>query len=251
MPTFFTEGIVLSRTAVGDTDKSAVIYTDAHGKLTARVRAGQRSTSKLAGSIEPFSTGLFFFAQGRGGHTLTGADLTTTFPRLKSKLLTTASASVIAECVLLLTHEWHADKRVLDIVKSACAFLNQRTLTRGQVMIAEMWALWQLLGHLGIGLNLDVCVRCGKKLDSRKLSISYDQGGTLCASCTESVRGSMPLSSAALKLLRLAGGMALRSIPRIRASAGTITQALKCAHGAYQYQLDQASPALAFRNAVQ
>jgi len=77
---YTTRGIVLSERAIGEADRIYSILTRDLGKLQARVIGVRKNTSKLRGSIEPFSLSSISFVKGKDYWRLISAQFLQSIP---------------------------------------------------------------------------------------------------------------------------------------------------------------------------
>lgn len=246
MSTLYSEGVVLSHAPTMNADRSITVFTKELGKIRARIKAGRKTQSKLAGNAEPFSRGLFFFAAGRGGYTLIGVDPITQYPRIKKNLILIAMASLCAESVHKLTQDQHSDARIYDLLTSTLSLLDQQKITEQKVRLVGLWCIWNLLTILGSGFESQVCVRCRKALSSKKLGASLLRGGMLCAQCHGHVSSIRMVTPEALKLFRILPHTAPKHLMRVRAKSATLGAAEEFTDELYQFHLEEKSTALSF-----
>ncbi|MFC1687886.1 DNA repair protein RecO [Patescibacteria group bacterium] len=246
MSTLYSEGVVLSHAPTMSADRSISLYTKELGKIRARIKAGRKTQSKLAGNAEPFSRGLFFFAFGKGGYTLIGVDPMTQYGRIKKNLILIGMASLCAESVHRLTQDQHPDARIYDLCISTFSLLNQQGITEQKVRLVGLWCIWNLLTILGSGFESQVCVRCRKALSQSKLGASLLRGGMVCAQCHQHVSSIRIITPEALKLFRLLPQTAPTHLMRVRAKSATLTAAEKFTDELYQFHLEEKSSALGF-----
>ncbi len=71
---YTTKGIVLSERAVGEADRIYTILTRDLGKIQAQAIGARKNTSKMRGSIEPFSLSNISFVKGKNYWRLTSAE---------------------------------------------------------------------------------------------------------------------------------------------------------------------------------
>ncbi|GBD30365.1 DNA repair protein RecO [bacterium HR32] len=65
MPVYKAEGVVLARRNLGEADRVLTLLTREFGKLSVKAKAVRRTTSRLAGRLEPFTHARFLLARGR------------------------------------------------------------------------------------------------------------------------------------------------------------------------------------------
>jgi len=75
MSTFKTAALSLYKTRLNEADRIYVLYTEEYGKIEARIRASARSSSKLAGGLEPVSLSQVMIVKGKYFETIAGVQM--------------------------------------------------------------------------------------------------------------------------------------------------------------------------------
>lgn len=197
-----TQAIVLRRYDFGEAGKQLVIYTPTLGKLSVLARGVKRTTSRMAGHLEPLSLSTVVAARGRNLDTITQADTVESFFRLRSEPEKLFHGFAVAELLDKLTPEQEEHRAVWDLFVSTL---------RGIEKDPDPWAPAsyfnvRLLVLAGYAPELQVCVNCGEALDPRQVYYSPRLGGTLCPACRTADVGALAVSANAIKVLRLASG---------------------------------------------
>src|ERR1700722_7634980 len=200
MHSYTATGIVLHRTLLGETDKILTLYTREHGKIPAGAKGARKSTSRISGATELFTTTRFLIARGRSLDVVSQCEIVNSFPNLRLDLERLARATYLCELL---------DRMTLDRDSSACEELHDLTvaalslLQRAQLYpdgVVHAYEL-HLLFELGYAPVLDRCARCHKILDNRTAAFSAAQGGVLCERDRDLARDAVPLTQDALKTL--------------------------------------------------
>ncbi len=252
MATFSTEGLILAHVAQGETDRFITLYTRLHGLMQAKVRAAQKGQSKLAGSAEPFTQGVFFFAQGQGkeGCTLIDADVTSSFPLLKLRVSHIALASLSSELALTLTRPMHPELIVLNVCSQILHALNRREASRAHLRICKVWIIAHFLAATGTALQLTACVRCRRTKLTAPMAISVALGGVVCGQCGQKPKGAQPVSVSAIKLLRVVASVDAREVFRIHVGSPAPDEAERITAALYTYHRETPSPAVHFLSTI-
>ncbi|MBU1131350.1 DNA repair protein RecO [Patescibacteria group bacterium] len=150
MSTFKTEAIVLAKRPFVEDDRFYTIYTKDYGKLEVLVKAAAKSSSKLAGHLEPFSHARVMIVRGKSNETLAGTKLISFFHF--SELNSLALANLSAEVLGKITKPGLANERIFWILLKLLPFLagsSSLELKR----IAVLRFIWQLLEASGYGVS--------------------------------------------------------------------------------------------------
>lgn len=100
-------GVVLSRRAIGEADRLAVLFTDALGKITVRFNGVRKSQAKLKALSEPLVWGeyrLYISPKSEFGKII-GGRIIDSFPRLRDDWRRTVEAMSCCELLSSLTVE--------------------------------------------------------------------------------------------------------------------------------------------------
>ncbi|GGH84998.1 DNA repair protein RecO (recombination protein O) [Pullulanibacillus pueri] len=192
-----SEGIVIHTTDYGETNRIVTLYTKEYGKIGVMARGAKKPRSKLSAGTQFLTYGHYLFNKGRGLGTLHQADPLDAFRYIKADIVPMAYASYIVDVIHKLSekdtnnpflYDW-----VFQILKAMDGGQDPQVLT----FIYEI----KLLPLLGIEAEVDCCVHCGRP-DSLS-GFSVEQGGVLCQNCIINDPRAIPLTSIAVKLLRM------------------------------------------------
>jgi DNA repair protein RecO (recombination protein O) len=189
-----TEAVVLLSRDIAEADREVVLLTRSLGKVTATVRGARKVTSRLAGSLEPFSTTEVMLYRGARRATVTGAAHAQPYQALRTDLARYAAASVVAEAVDNLVPAGDVTSGLYALVVGGLEFLaSERDLD-----LALTFVLERLLALLGYAPNWQACAACGRPAEDGPFALSVELGGILAGACAG--RG-LPLGPAALRAL--------------------------------------------------
>ena len=174
------------------------------GKVAAVGRGVRKTTSKLAGHLEPGTVVDVSFVEGRGSlYTITAAQGIRPMVHVSSAIDLLPVFTHILEVTEALTHEEEPDTRLYDLLSSTLQQLDLIVQTE-QPKSAALRASFDLayLRLLGLQPELRACVSCRAELFPVENRMSFHLGGVLCPSCGDDDHESVPLSVDVLKLLR-------------------------------------------------
>jgi DNA repair protein RecO (recombination protein O) len=193
-----TEGIIIRRIDIGETDRILTLYTPGLGKLRAVAKGVRRPGSRLAGHVELLSHSAFLIARGRNLDIITQAQTQHAFTHLRQDLDRIGWGCYMSELLDRLTAERAENYPAFQLLLEALELLDQG---RDAELIVRSFEL-HLLGYLGYRPQLFHCVSCDKDLEPRDHTFSPVLGGVLCPRCRGEDRRAIPLPLAALKVLR-------------------------------------------------
>jgi len=219
-----TQAIVLRQTKLGEFDKIVTIYTPEFGKLKAVAKGACRPKSKLAGNIEPLTYSLLLLAKGRNLDIITQSQTINSFLTVKSDLWRMACGLYILELVDSFTVEGNENRPLFDLLLD---ILKQLSEPDSNEIVLRYFEL-HLLNHVGYRPQLRRCVGCDSHLKPVTNFFSPSKGGVLCPHCKAEenshheqgtpvpLKGSVPLSVQALKVLRLWQNCGYATAKRVR-----------------------------------
>lgn len=193
-----TEGIILRRRDLGEADRILTIYTERYGKLRVVAKGVRKTTSRLAGHIEPFSRASLLIAQGRNLDIITQASMIDPFKALRSDETAIAYAGYFADLLDALTEDAEENPLIYRLIHEALGYLDQGA---DPFISARLYEL-RLLRLIGVQPELYQCIVCGRTLDPVVNGFSAD-GGVVCEECRSRDPAVQSLSVNGLKFLRL------------------------------------------------
>ncbi len=196
--TFRTEAIVLRRTDFGEADRLLTLYSREFGKLKAIAKGARKPQSRKTGHVELFMRSKFLIAKGRNLDIITQAELVNPYAELRTDLMRMSHASYAVELLDRFTVEEDQHSGIYDLLANA---LTHFTETHDLRIAARHYEL-HLLSLTGFQPRLFHCVSCGEEITEENQFFSAELGGILCPNCQHADRGALPVTAAAVKVLR-------------------------------------------------
>ncbi len=194
-----TEAIVLKKTKLGEADTILTLYTPHLGKIQGFARSLRKPKSKLAGHLEMLTHSQISLVRGRNLDTITGSQTITSFLPLKTNLELTSRGLYVIEMVDKFTaghiENYPLFRLLLETLERLCEENNGELVLR----FFEL----HLLEEVGYRPQLQHCVDCRKELEPEDNAFNPLKGGILCPDCNPGQFPSHPISTNALKVLRL------------------------------------------------
>lgn len=194
-----TEAIILRQRKLGEADRILTLFTPSYGKLEAKVKGVRKTTSRMAGHLQPLNRCMIQLARGRTMEVVAGCETLESFQPLRDNLDRLSRALYAAEL---------ADRFLPERVENLPTYrLLLDTLRRLQgetdVDLALRHYEMGLLERSGFRPELERCLGCQQPLQPVQNFFSPVAGGTYCAPCGGGAAGSRALSVNGLKVLRL------------------------------------------------
>lgn len=177
MPVYKAEGVVLARRNLGEADRVLTLLTREFGKLSVKAKAVRRTTSRLAGRLEPFTHARFLLARGRALDVVAQVEVVAGHADLRTDLVRVGHAWLVAEMTDRLLPEAERHPEVFARLVEALDLL-----AGADPAVAACWYALRLFDALGYRPSTDRCASCGRTLPEGA-AWSPRWGGFACVRC--------------------------------------------------------------------
>ncbi len=191
------EGIVLRTSDYGETNKIVTMLTREKGKKAAVARGAKKTNSRLSGVTQPFTYGFFLIQGGRGLGTMQQGEPVNSMRYIREDLIKTAYAAYIVELTDRTTEDGEGGAFLFELLRKSLDYINEGSDAAIVTNIFEM----KMLGQVGLRPELSSCAVCGET--EGRFGFSIRENGLICHRCFQQDPHYLPLSSAAIRLLRL------------------------------------------------
>ncbi len=223
--THLVRGIILKKQDYRESDRLFVIYTDELGKISAVAKGVRKIKSKMAGHLELFSVINLMVAPGKNNYQIAGADREENFLNIKSDLGKTVLGSFCLEVVDIFTKTDHPDIKIYELLLEILkVFDNGKNKNFLKTYALSKFFILKLLSLLGWTPELYSCVKCKKKITPSGNFFDAERGGLTCGQCG---RGELPISTAAIKILRFVLKNDFKKISTLKISKVNIKESAK------------------------
>lgn len=199
-----TEAVVLSAMKYRETSKIARLYTREFGKISVIAKGARTSRSKFRGALEPGQhvLAVLYKKENRELHLLSQCDVLSALRHTCEDIGKMQVALSAIELLNVVTHGEERNEELFDLLLSYLHAVDDATKTP---WAALYYFELRLSGLLGFQPELDVCSRCGSRIEERAAEGRYGfgHGGILCRQCGEGALVSLsPACVHALRALR-------------------------------------------------
>ncbi len=219
-----TPGFILKKINRGEADRIFTIYTKDFGRLDLLAKAERKIESKLRAGLEIFYLSEIEFIQGKTHKTLTDAILINNFKNLRGDLKKIAIAHRISDAVDNLFKGEEPDPKIWHLLTETFTTLNSHFPFPVQCSMIYYYFLWNLLSILGYQVELYYCSICQKKIIPNNISFSLKEGGLIGEECKDKTKFLQPISSDAVKILRIILRKDLAILRRLRIDNQTFNE---------------------------
>lgn len=203
------EGIVVSETPYSESSKIINILTKDQGVIGVMAKGAKRIKSPLRVATERFTLGIFSVYYHKDKlSTLVSADIINPLLNIKTDIIKIGYLTYIVE-LAHQTAKQNEDEHIYAILKSAILKIEEG---KDPMVITNILEL-KMLDYLGVGIDLDKCIKCGSKTNI--LTISGDEGGYICTDCRTN---ELIYSDKTIKMFRLYYYVDINSITDLKIS---------------------------------
>lgn len=214
-------GIILSKNDIAETDRIYNIYTQEAGKIRVLGKGTRNPNAKLAGSLESVTHSEIYISRTRGMGKITGAIVLDNFSRLKSNYEFLARAFRVFSIIEKIITNEEKDENIFFLILGYLKISDDLAAEGNnyeKTDIITLGFIFKLLSFSGYGLNMEKCVKCGKKLLPDGNFFSAQHGGIFCSGCASNGAKKIRISSASIKLIRIFLANKLENFSKISAS---------------------------------
>ncbi|MCI8394646.1 MAG: DNA repair protein RecO [Bacilli bacterium] len=203
------EGFIMNEVNYGESSKVINILTKEYGLIGVMCKGAKSMKSRLRAVTMRFTYGFFYLYYKEGKLSLLkDVDVIDSFPLLHSDIVLLGFLNYITELTQQVFKEC-GDASLFSFMLITIQKLNAGLDPFVLTNILEI----KYLDYLGVGLNLDACIRCGRQEEI--VTIDPDDGGYLCIHC---VQGEKIVSLKTVKMLRMYYYVDLDSISSLNIS---------------------------------
>ncbi len=255
---YSSEAVVLRRTDYGEADRILTLFTPQRGKVRAIAKGARKTTSRLAGHLEPFTRTQLLLASGRDLDIVTQAEARERLDALRQDLWHATGAWYVAELIDRFLEDADPNPALYTLFLQTLRRLEAGAQLRAEAgpeerAHGEVWLesggeavrSWlclryfelRLLGELGYRPGLHYCVNCDTPLQPEENGYSAELGGALCPQCMRHAQRRISLN--ALKVLRLLQTTDWDALPRLRLDPTLRGEIETLLQGTLRYHLDR------------
>lgn len=211
-----TNAITLSRQDARENDRVFSFYTEHLGKVLAQVTSAKKIKSRLSGHLEPFGVVEIGVVRGFRKNRLASAQARWRFNNIMRSEEKIFCAGYCLRLIDELVREGMPDNRIFYLLSSCLAALDEKNINENIKIFNAIFTL-KLLSYLGYQPHVQNCIICLRPLSGSDNVFSTKRGGIQCTNCVKDVSGGIQVSCDDIKLLRLALGIELENVFKIKA----------------------------------
>lgn len=200
------EGIIVSETPYGNTSKIINVFTKEHGIIGILANGVKTLKSPLRTKTLKFTYGRFhIYYKEEKLSRLKDVDIIDNLNNIKNDIELFSYLSYIVELTTQVVKQ-NKDDEIYNLLIATITKLNEKQNPLILTNILEI----KMLDYLGVGLNLDSCIKCGNKKNI--VTLDPDEGGFICQDCYTDQK---ILSQKSIQLIRMYYLIDINSISKI------------------------------------
>jgi DNA repair protein RecO (recombination protein O) len=181
-----TEGIVLRQRKIAGNRRMIVIFTRQYGKISAGTSINEKSRSKSALALRPFTFAEYELFKGRDSYSINSASARRSYYSIGEDLDRFMIASAFIEYLDKVTGD---DEPMPGLYDLALEFLESIAVSGKSSETLLFAFIVKSLRLLGVSPELKSCVSCGRSHTEIPLrNFSVTDGGMLCDECADMVK---------------------------------------------------------------
>ena len=193
-----TDGIILRRTDMGESDRLLTLFTRDYGKFKAVSKGTRKPASRQTGHVELFGRSNLLIAAGKTFDIVTQAESIEMYPALRENLVRTTYAAHIVELLDRFTEEEDKNISLYYLLADGLGWIANEN---NHLLAARYFEL-RLLSLTGFQPQLFKCVASRDPIEEEDQYFSAEMGGLLKPEHLGAERRARPVSASAVKLLR-------------------------------------------------
>ena len=201
------EGIIIREIPYGETSKIIHVYTN-EGVISIMCKGAKTLKSPFRATTLKFTYGRFnIYYKENKLSTLRSVDIINPLSKIKNDITLLSYINYITELTTQVLKQTTEDiyEDYLNTILKIESGLDPLIMSN----ILEI----KYLDYLGVGLNLDSCVSCGRKVNI--ITIDGDRGGYICTNCYQN---ELIVDKKTIELLRMYYYVDIKSISKLKIS---------------------------------
>ncbi|MBN2261129.1 MAG: DNA repair protein RecO [Clostridiales bacterium] len=193
---FETEGIVLKKRKLNDSDVFLTLLTKKLGKVQVFVKGANNPKNSLNKGSHPFVYADFSI-RGEKNYSLSNVETKDTFYNFRENLKTLSYASYFVDIVDHVINEDESNFELFQLLIESLMILNKTT---GYEEKLKLYFEFKALKALGYAPLVNQCMICSKKENFNKFSVT--SGGVICKECSKKHPSAIDLHPMVIKLMQ-------------------------------------------------
>lgn len=182
-----SEGIVLRQRKIANNRRMIVLFSKRYGKLSAGTSINEKSKSKSALALRPFTYAEYDIFKGRETYSINSSQVIKSFYSIGEDVDRFLTASICIEYLDKVLAEGQPAPKLFDLSLGFLESISQAGKSAETLLLAYIYKSLKLLG---VAPEISCCVNCGKRLDdfgkeSGYKSFSVTSGGIICDECAK------------------------------------------------------------------
>lgn len=200
------KGFIVTETPYGDNSKIINVLTEEYGLIGIMCSGVKSLKNPLRTKTLKFTYGYFYINyKEQKLSKLIDVDVINNFKNIRNNIVLISYLTYLTELTYQV-YKQNNDNEIFNIFIKAVLKMEDGQSPSVLTNILEI----KYLDFLGVGLNLEACIKCGNKTSI--VTLDPDEGGFICSNCYQNEK---IISSKSIKLLRMYYLIEIDSITKI------------------------------------
>lgn len=209
------EGIIITETPYGENSKIINVLTKEKGMIGIMCNNVASIKNPLRTKTLKFTYGIFHIKYNENKLSkLVDVDIIDNLSNIKSDIELISYMSYITDLTYQVVKQ-NNDNSIYELYISIVKKINEK---QNPLVLSNILEL-KYLEYLGVGLNLNSCIKCGNKTNI--VTLDADEGGYICQNCYTNEK---ILSPKSIKIIRMYYLIDINSISEIKIKDDTIQE---------------------------
>ncbi len=241
MPLLTVCGIVTRYVNYRESDRIISIFTSGQGRMDAKSRGCQKSTSALLTASQPFAYGRYELFLSRDKYTVNQCELLESFYPIREDYERFSAASAALQLAHDAVQENQPNEALFSLLYHTLSFMAY-----GQADPRDLICCYLIryLSACGYRPTITSCAQCGRDIRSDAIVRFSPRGGAVCAGCG----GGQDISKTALEAMRRMLLLEDDEMDRVRLSPSVRQELMDCLPAYLSCSLEYGSRALGCLN---
>ncbi len=185
-----TEGIVLRQIKTSGGRRMIVILTEKYGKISAGTSISEKTKSKAALALRPFTLSRFEIFKNGNSYNIGSGEVLKSFFAIGENIDKYMLCGNILELTDKTLNEGQKQRDIFKLLVSFMSEMVERKESLETLAIAYKVKMIKTLGYMP---NLSQCVKCEKEKQAGAFSVK--EGAYICVDCIQNINGQVDKSS--------------------------------------------------------
>lgn len=243
MPSYPLRALVLRKTKLGEADLILTLLADDGRQVRAVAKGARKTKSRIGARAEPFTVLDLLLHTGRSLEIIAEAQTLASHDAIRADYDRATAASVVADVLDKISVEGQAEPQLFEMSLVTLEVMETAPVEALRALVLAF--LIKALALHGYRPSLDACAACACVAPDAAV-FSIEAGGVLCGACARESAALVPVSPAALAVLRALMRARMAEVPAIAVETPVETEVMRLVRAYLSFHLPARLKALEY-----